>query len=170
VADRYGIYIWGVPRPDGLLVHYVGETSKAFKARHKNHLHRYHNGSYLRWVYDSKKFKNGHKQRIWDGPFQSGVEEFKSRSDELTPKITAFLNTMQIYLAPTRVDGLVRKRIESAIASNLKDQPFPGGDFIDDDRRYPGNPARDGKTIIMIQSPTMLIGLPESIFVWLPKT
>ncbi len=62
VADQYGIYIWGVVRPNGLLAYYVGETGKSFKARHRVHLCEYLNGYWA--VFDPDAFANGHREII----------------------------------------------------------------------------------------------------------
>ena len=169
VAEQYGIYIWTVPRPDGLLVNYIGETRISFKTRHKKHLREYLNGLWLRWTYDPRQFKNGEKRRIWEGTDHSGREEFARREEELTPQIKAFLSTMEIYVAPTLVDDLVRKRVESAIAIKIKEQPYPVGDFIDPDRRYRGNPLKDMRCLVEIQAPRKIIGLGSDVEVWLPK-
>ena len=169
VANKSGIYIWGVSRPDGFLVNYVGETRTSFWKRHKRHLQGYLNGTWLRWTYRPRAFKNGNKKRIWDGEYQAGIKEFRKRREELTPKVRAFLNAIQIYVAPTRVDNLTRKRVESAIAIHLWKQPYPVGDFIDPDHRYPGNPSKDIKALVKIQSPTKFIGLGDEIEVWLPR-
>ena len=170
VADQSGIYIWGVMRPNGLLIYYVGETGKSFKARHKAHLREYLNGYWV--VYNPDTFVNGNKEIIWGGLKQSkkcGPEEWSNRKEELTPKIKSFLSTLYIFFAPITLEKLVRQRIESAIAAYLKSQEHPIGKFIDPDMNHLGKPNLSELSHVDIHFPMNVLGLPTSLDVFLPK-
>ena len=170
-ADQYGIYIWGVVRPNGLLVYYVGETGKSFKERHKVHLREYRNGYWV--VFDSDAFANGHQEIIWGGLKQQSTkcspEEWSERKKELTPKIESYLNTLCIFLAPITLEKLVRQRIESAIAAHIKSQEHPIGKFIGADMRYLGKPNSSELSRIDIHFPRCVLVLPTYLDVFLPK-
>ena len=170
VADQYGIYIWGVVRPNGLLVYYVGETGKSFKERHRVHLREYLKGYWV--VFDPDAFANGNREIIWGGLEQStkcSPEGWNERKEELTPKIKSYLNTLCVFFAPITLRTLVRQRIESAIAAHIKSQEHPIGKFIDADMRHLGKPNLSELSRIDIHFPNSVLGLPTYLDVYLPK-
>lgn len=170
IAEQCGIYIWGVISPNGLLVYYVGETGKSFKARHRVHFREYLNGYWV--VFDPNAFLNGKREIIWGGLKQSkkcSPEEWHHRKEELTPKIKSYLSTLSIFLAPINLETLVRQRIESAIAAHLKSQEYPIGKFIDADMRHLGKPNLSELSYIDIHFPISVLGLPTRLDVFLPK-
>ncbi len=164
------VYIWDVVRPNGLLVYYVGETRKSFKARHRVHLREYLNGYWV--VFDADAFANGSREIVWGGLKQStkcSPEEWNERKEELKPKIKSYLDTLCMFLAPNTLETLVRQRIESAIAAHLKSQEHPIGKFIDADMRHLGKPNIGELSRIDIHFPRNVLGLPTCLDVFLPK-
>jgi hypothetical protein len=168
VSEKYGLYIWGVPSPEGLLVNYIGETGASFYRRHKAHRIGYMNGTWWRWTYRPRAFKNGNKIMMWTGDMESGTREFQKRIKEFTPKVKAFLQTMQIFVAPTRVEDIARKRIEGALVRKIREQPEKIKQFLDADKRYAGIHEQDVRAIVEIEAPVKFIGLGKKVEAWLP--
>jgi hypothetical protein len=164
-AQLAGIYLWTVQSQGGFLVNYVGETGTSFHKRMKDHMVQCMGGNYR--ICDAKWLLKGERKILWNGMWRKGTRNlmsvFVERYVELAPKIKAYLEVLDIFVAPIQVDKRIRRRIEGAIAFSLRRELAPIGSFITEDVRYSGR--KDGETPIqaMIRSSERLLGLESQI-------
>lgn len=117
-----GIYLWVVPQHlRGYKVSYLGETSKGFYSRTKEHVIQTLGGNYR--VLDADQMRLGIEQIIWDGLWRRRAKdrlpEFLSRYEELAPLVKRYLFGQAVFLAPFEDDSL-RRRIEVALALHFR--------------------------------------------------
>jgi hypothetical protein len=164
-AQLAGIYLWTVRFQDGFLVNYVGETKTSFHKRMKDHMIQCMGGNYR--ICDAEWLLKGERKILWNGMWRKGTRNlmpvFVERYVELAPKIKAYLQVLDIFVAPVQVDKRIRRRIEGAIAFSLRQKLAPVGSFITEDVRYLSR--KDGETPIqvMIGSNERLLGLESQI-------
>lgn len=115
-----GIYLWTVPRPDGHLIYYVGETGRSFSTRlHQHHEElaaaRYH-------VYSAAEFSRGEKRLLWPGRYdptnRKSDEECQANCMRLSEQIQEMMLVLRFFLAPLSCDIRIRRRVEAAIAQS----------------------------------------------------
>lgn len=152
-AKESGIYLWTIPFKKQHLTYYVGETGKSFASRHTWHARNYMHGLYR--VYDPDQFGKGMKILVWGGMWKPGKRdprfmlEFLNRYSKFSSVIYEFLGKLRIFLAPLDADRRVRKRIEAAIATPLREQPGLIGEFQNGDIRY--HPRRTDEDPISVK-------------------
>jgi len=173
VANYPGIYLWCVEQPSGYLVYYVGETAAAFKDRFKSHTRSFFQGEYGIW--SANEFVQGTRVEVWPGKWRTANKEgwsyeFIQRSPELIPKLVEFLGAIRIFLAPLKTERLIRQRIESALAAELKRKPGPIGSFIDADLRHGGRIINGERLLVEINTPAPFQGIPAELEVTISRS
>jgi hypothetical protein len=162
-----GIYLMAIQYEEGYLAYYIGETGQSFFIRLKDHVIQYFGGNYR--IYEPKKFKRAEKQILWNGMWRKGtrdrIPEFINRSFELIPKIKEFVQLLEIFIAPLKVETRIRQRIEGALSLYLKEQPPPIGTFQDEDIRYIRKKKNEKPIKVSIMCSERIHGLPKQLFV-----
>jgi hypothetical protein len=169
IAKESGIYIYAVPYEEKrFLASYVGETGASFLKRIKEHTINTLGGYYR--IYDPAALKKGKKELLWNGLWKSTRQgyfnEFMERYRELAPLIYDFHTMFSVFLVPLESEPRLRRRIESAIANHLYQQPEPVGTFMDSDIRYIKHLQKGEKIIqIEISGGREILGFPKSVVV-----
>lgn len=160
-----GIYFWGVPWDDGLLIYYVGQTGRPFVERMREHVEGYLIGLYR--LHEPVSFAKGERNLVWEGMWEPGTQnrvgEFLERYDALSGIISETLRPLRVMLIPIDGDARMRERVEAAIALHLRSQPGVVGAFQEHDIRY--RPGREGERPIAVRFnlPIPIVGLPDEL-------
>lgn len=165
VAQLPGIYLWTVRFQGGFLINYVGETGVSFCERMKDHMIQCMGGNYR--VCDAGWLLKGERKILWNGMWRKGTRDlmlvFVEKYVKLAPEIRAYLEVLDIFVAPVQVSKRIRRRIEGAIAFSLRQGPAPIGNFITEDVRYFGRKDDEVPIQVMISSNEKLLGLDSQI-------
>ena len=162
---KAGVYIWSIDFSGSELVHYVGETGRSFKDRFREHLFAYLSGQYH--IYEQASFESGRLAPLWDGMWRYGCEvyaaEFLARRAELADALYLNLRSLRLWLVEIDTDRRQRRLFEGAIATTLRQQPPPIGDFQEADVRYEYRGDDEPSVSFSIKSPRPFRGLPAVI-------
>jgi len=164
LGKDYGVYLWAVPyREGGYIVTYVGETGVSFAKRMKEHMIQVMGGNYR--FSDVERMKNGEEAVVWNGTWRKGtrdkMEDFLDQLPELAPKIQKYLRSICLFVGPTKVDLVTRRRIEGALAVCIRKSPKPFSSFYPEDNRYPVLKEGTPTFRLRIQAPVLIHGLPQ---------
>ena len=164
-ANKRGLYIWAVEMPNKTFrITYIGETQRSFYLRTKEHIVKQLGGYYR--VCEPNKLKNGECDFIWDGLWgkdsKNRFPEFLSNYLLLAPKIKESLLAHSIFLAPLNVEADKQKRIESAIASEVRKNSNESALFLSG-VKYDQPLMQKENFIVKIKSSRVLEGLPTEI-------
>lgn len=159
-----GVYLWTVESDRGHMVFYVGMTTRSFSVRIAEHLQHYLSGKYT--IHDISQFREGRREVLWEG--MGGVRdrypEFVSRRQELWPHLSGMIKAMRFHLGPVKeADERVLKRIEAAIALNLRGQSGSVGDFQDPGIYYPPRNLDETPIHVSVRSNVPILGLPGEV-------
>lgn len=161
-----GIYLWTVPRPDGHLIYYVGETGRSFGIRLRQHYEELAGARYH--VYSATEFARGEKILLWPGRYD--VTERKSDEDcqanctRLAGQIWEMMRVVRFFLAPLCCETRIRRRIEAAIAQPLYAASGIIGTFPDQGIRYWPRTKDEEPISCKTISPIPLLGVPEQFW------
>ena len=167
LAKEKGIYVFAVPyKKDKYLASYVGETEATFLKRIKEHTINTL-GGYNR-IFNPEAMKKGKKELIWGGLWkatrQDCFSEFVERYIELAPTIYEFIKMFSVFLLPLKAEKRIRRRVESAIAHHLYQQPDPVGSFLDSDIRYINKlNKKETPFQVIISGDSQILGFPKQI-------
>jgi hypothetical protein len=166
ISQRAGIYLWSVNIDDGFLVDYIGETGQSFSQRMKDHMIQCLGGNYRIW--EPLLFSQGKKELIWNGLWKKEVRDcmpdFVDNYIELAPKIKEYLELIRVFVAPFETTTRIRRRIEGAIASSLREQPSPIGTFFENDIRYNRRSVDEQPIEVSTSCSHRILGLKANIF------
>jgi len=161
-----GIYLWTVPRPEGHLVYYVGETGRRFDVRLLEHYMEH--AACMYHIYSPAEFARGEKIALWPGRYDAkdpkSVVECIARYSKATSHVAALTHLYRFMLAPLACEGRIRRRIEAAIARALRAAPGLAGTFQDEGISYVHRTADETPLECVVTSPVPLIGLPDRIW------
>ena len=163
VAEQSGLYLWTVQRPNGFLVHYVGQTEKSFGLRHLQHLREYWGGAYT--IHQAAAFLDGRRNELYRGYGYRGdawrqIEPFVREHETLLSELRAMLSGIKIFLAPLAAPRRIHRRVEGAIVELLYRAGGEIGDFQEPGMRR--EPRRLDEAVIRVRSvsPCLLLGIP----------
>ena len=167
-ANESGIYIWTVEMPDKTYnVAYIGETKRTFYIRTKEHIIQQLGGNYR--IYEPILFKKGKAEVIWDGLWRKDsahkLPDFLANYLTLAPKIKDFIMMHSIFVAPLKIDANLQKRIEGAIALEVRKNSEASVLFPDDNKYYTSIPSTLDRQLIKVTSTKEIVGLPHEIYI-----
>jgi len=154
-----GIYIWTIQCKNMELIHYVGQTSRTFAQRMKEHLYGYLSGKYP--INDPKEIFN-EKKEIWKGWPKAKVEDFIVKHDKLWGAIIETIRSIRIYVWQSDVDEKIRKRIEAAICLRLEQEAGMAGKLLDNKKQTKRN-NNEALLKIEVVLPKEVAGMPMTI-------
>lgn len=100
----------------------------------------------------------------WPGHFginRKSEAECQANATRLAEPIQKMMPVLRFFLAPLSCDPRTRKRIESAIARALYDQPGMIGAFQEQGVRYNPRIHSEQAVACVINSPALLLGVPQ---------
>lgn len=162
-ANSEGVYLWVLTDGTQRFVHYVGETT-VFLKRHKEHLTNILGINYGIFRADAVAandpvpvFPGMWRQRSGD-PLTTTVE----RWPRLQRAVLAYLESIEVFFAPTALTSEVRKHVEGRIARQLTERHPEAARFYPADNWTRTLPAPLG-TRIVINSDRAIEGLDDEL-------
>ena len=167
LRKSFGVYLWAIPRPDGYLVYYVGETGTSFARRLTDH-YKEHAACFYH-LYSPDPFACGRKALAWPGRYDAkdrrSVLECIAAYPELAPSVAELTALYRFLLAPLSVSTRLRRRIEAAIALSLYAAPGRVGSFQDQGIRYSPKKSEEEPIQCTFNSTVPILGLPDHLTV-----
>jgi hypothetical protein len=164
MGNESGIYLWTVSLPQGHLIYYIGETGRSFATRMLEHYKEHASGFYH--VYSPAEFANGRKVPLWPGrggkSDRKSVVECMRQYAQLSSQIAEMTQIYRFFLAPTKIEVRIRRRVEAAIAIILKSSPGQVGGFQDEGVGYSPRLAGEEPISCLVLSDQPLIGMPSN--------
>jgi len=165
IANEEGIYLWTLQANGKYVIEYIGETGSSFRQRTKEHIIQVLGGNYR--ILDASCYQKEEVRVLWNGMWRKGTRDklgdFISSYTELAPKIVKYIDSINIFVAPIKIDGYMRKVIEGALASYIKDQPEDVTRFYPMDNRTYRPKSNAHKVKIHITSSEAIVGLPSEL-------
>jgi len=169
LINKSGIYLWTIFCEDKYYIEYIGETGQSFYKRNKEHLIQVLGGNYR--VLNLESLKYGKVEIFWNGMWRKGhrdkMNEFINSYLDFAPKLYDYITSINVFIAPLDCETHIRKRIEGAIAKNLKEQSYEINKFFPKDVKYLGK-KRESKSDdvikVNIYSSVAILGLPNIIY------
>lgn len=166
LAELNGIYLWAIKVDGHFLINYIGETGLSFKQRMKEHLIQIMGGNYR--IPDPKDLRHGKETILWNGLWRKGerdnIAEFILKYEFLAPVIKEYIQMIEVFLIPMKVETRKRRLIEGNMASHLRSQPHSKSCLLPSDIRYITNKKSDEDPFtVTFLSEIELLGLPELI-------
>lgn len=159
-----GIYFWAIKVGDSYRMTHISQTSTSFYQRMKEHIINTLGGNYR--ISDTDALARGEMKVIWDGLWREGTRErlpeFLKHSDRLFAAAKANLQLERIFVAPVEIEDRMRRRIEGAIAKQIRKDRVASSLFPPDIRVL-GRLTTEAPIPIRIKTPVKILGLPEQL-------
>jgi hypothetical protein len=163
--NSIGLYLWVVGQnTGGYKISYLGETSRSFYSRTKEHIVQTLGGNYR--VIDTDQMRQGVERIIWDGLWRRAARkrlpEFLARSEELAPLIKSYLYGQTVFLAPLKGEQSLRRRIEGALANHVRSNS-DASSLFPSDIRYVVRRAAESIVLVTVSADQPIEGLPSEL-------
>lgn len=143
---------------------HVGQTGTAFYQRLKEHVIQTLGGNFR--ICDPEALSRGETKVLWNGLWRPGTHqklpEFLRDSTRYIDAAKACFRLEMIFVAPLTLEERMRKRIEGAIAKQIRKDPIASSLFPPDVRSL-GRLTTETPITIRIQAPAKILGLPEQL-------
>ena len=141
-AKHAGIYLWTVTDCANRFIHYIGETDSLLK-RHREHLTHILGLNYGLFRPDAVASRDPRPVYggMWrdksEDPLTSHVASWLRFKDSVIP----YLESLEVFFAPTSCDTQIRRHVEGWIAKNLRAKhPDDAIHYPSDNRTVAGKP------------------------------
>jgi hypothetical protein len=166
-ASDEGMYLWAVKIKTGSYrISYIGETGDSYYKRTKDYVLQHLGGNYQ--VCDPDAMINGRHEVIWNGLWRKGTRnklpEFLSRYETLAPIIKQAIFVQEVFVAPIKVDRRLRRRIEGALAFNMRENT-EASSLLPNDIGFIRRKESEEPILVSISSEKKIDGMPEKIYV-----
>jgi hypothetical protein len=162
-AASEGLYLWVMRDGERRFVHYVGETT-AFLKRHKEHLTQILGGNY--GIFRADAVAANDPAPIYGGMWRMHAEDPLSTAvahwRTIHGAVLAYLDSIEVFFAPTALPGEVRKHVEGRIARQLTERHPAAARFYPPDNWTRTLPEPFGARIAVV-SARRIEGLDPSI-------
>jgi hypothetical protein len=162
---KAGIYLWTVRQGAGdFRISYIGETGETFHQRSRDHITQILGGNYRVLRPDSAE--KGVQEVVWNGLWRRGTRhllpDFLRRYEELAPLIKKHILQQEIFVGPLACERRLRKRIEGAIARQIRSSPVASS-LLAEDIRYTCRRDDEPPVAVQIVSAHGIEGLPTQM-------
>jgi hypothetical protein len=160
-----GIYLWAVELlTTRYRISYLGETSRSFYCRTKEHLIQTMGGNYR--VIDPDQMSQGIQQIVWNGLWRrktrDKLPDFLSNYESLAPLIKRYLFGQVIFVAPLECELRLQRRVEGALAQHLRSLP-EASSLLPNDIRFVLRIATESAVTMSVSADADIEGLPQEI-------
>lgn len=162
-----GLYLWAVGQSSGhFKISYLGETSRSFYGRTKEHIVQTLGGNYR--IIDADQMRLGVEHIIWDGLWRRDARkrlpEFLNKYEELAPLVKRYLYGQAVFVAPFQGERRLLRRIEGALAINMRSNANASSLLPSDIRYVIRNPTEAAVTVT-VSADHHIEGLPPELLV-----
>ena len=166
-AKSEGVYLWiiKVKKTNRNYVHYIGET-KTFGKRHREHF--IHTVGLNYGFIDAKLATEGIVKWAWRGMWRDRSTEAISNVilnyEGLSRMVIEYLNIINIYFAPTKLDRDIRKHVEGSIGYNLRNN-YPEYKLFYADDNHIGMKETPINMVLKVILPEPVDGIDNEIMI-----
>jgi len=155
-----GVYLWAIKVNDGYRVTHIGQTGTSFYQRMKEYIINTLGGNYR--ISDTDSLARGEVKVLWDGLWREGkrdlLPEFLRHSSRLFEEAKRNLKLEKIFVAPMVVEDRIRRRVEGAIAKQIR-RDRTACSLLPPDIRVLGRLTTEAPLPIRIITPVRVMGL-----------
>lgn len=159
-----GIFFTAAPVGDSFRITHIGQTGTSFYARLKEHVIQTLGGNFR--ICDPEAMARGEIKVLWDGLWRAGrhseLPEFLRNGPRLFEAARSCFNLEKAFVAPLDIEDRLRRRIEGAIAKQIRKDKAASSLFPPDVRYLP-KLSTETATTIRIVTPKKILGLPEQL-------
>ena len=159
-----GIFFTAVQVGDSYRITHIGQTGTSFYARLKEHVIQTLGGNFR--ICDPVAMARGENKVRWDGLWRPGrhakLPEFLRDGPELLEAARSCFKLEKAFVAPLVIEDRMRRRIEGAIAKQIRKDKAASSLFPPDVRYLPRLSTETAITIRIV-SPKKILGLPEQL-------
>jgi hypothetical protein len=157
-----GVYFWAIKVGNSYRITHIGQTGTSFYQRMKEHIINTLGGNYR--ISDTEALARGEVKSLWEGLWREGhrerLPEFLRDSTRLFEAARQNLKLEKIFLAPIVAEDRMRRRIEGAIAKQIR-KDKTASSLFPADIRVLGRLTTEVPIPIRITTPVEILGLPE---------
>jgi hypothetical protein len=157
-----GVYFWAVKIGSHYRISHIGQTGTSFYQRMKEHIINTLGGNYR--ISNPEALARGEVEVLWDGLWREGrrglLPEFLRQSTPLFEAAKANLKLENIFVAPLNVEDRMRRRIEGAIAKQVRKDKVAAS-LLPPDIRVLGRLTTETPITVRIVTPVKVLGLPD---------
>jgi len=159
-----GVYFWAIQVGERYRITHIGQTGTSFYQRMKEHIINTLGGNYR--ISDPDALARGEVKSLWEGLWREGhrerLPEFLRDSTRLFEAARQNLKLENIFLAPLVTEDRMRRRIEGAIAKQIR-KDKAASSLFPADIRVLGRLTTEVPIPIRIITPVKVLGLPEQL-------
>lgn len=159
-----GVYFWAIKVDNSYRITHIGQTGTSFYQRMKEHIINTLGGNYR--ISDPDALGRGEVKSLWEGLWREGhrerLPEFLRDSTRLFEAAKRNLKMEKIFLAPIVTEDRMRRRIEGAIAKQIR-KDKAASSLFPADIRVLGRLTTEAPIPIRIITPVKILGLPEQL-------
>lgn len=159
-----GVYFWAIKVGDSYRLTHIGQTGTSFYHRMKEYIINTLGGNYR--ICDPEALGRGETKLLWNGLWREGTRErlpeFLRDSSRLFEAAKRNLMLEQIFIAPLEVEDRMRRRIEGAIAKQIRKEKTAASLFPPDIRVL-GRLTTEVPIPVRIRVSKKILGLPEQL-------
>jgi hypothetical protein len=159
-----GIFFTAVLVGDSYRITHIGQTGTSFYQRLKEHVIQTLGGNFR--ICDPVAMAKGENKVLWDGLWRPGrhaqLPEFLRAGPALFEAARACFKLERAFVAPLAVEDRMRRRIEGAIAKQIRKDKTASSLFPPDVRYLPRLSTETAMTIRIV-TPKKISGLPEQL-------
>jgi len=159
-----GVYFWAIKVDASYRITHIGQTGTSFYQRMKEHIINTLGGNYR--ICDADALARGEVKSLWEGLWREGhrerLPEFLRDSTRLWEAAKRHLKMERIFLAPLVTEDRMRRRIEGALAKQIR-KDKAASSLFPPDIRVLGRLTTEVPIPIRLVTPVKILGLPEQI-------
>lgn len=159
-----GIYFWAIKVNDSFRITHISQTGTSFYQRMKEHIINTLGGNYR--ISDPDALARGEVKVLWDGLWREGkrelLPEFLRQSTRLLELAKRNLKMEKIFVAPLDAPDRMRRRIEGAIAKQVRRDKLASS-LLPPDIRVLGRLTTESPIPMRLRLPVKILGLPEQL-------
>lgn len=159
-----GVYFWAIKVGDSYRLTHIGQTGTSFYQRMKEHIINTLGGNYR--IADPDALARGEVKLLWNGLWREGTRErlpeFLHDSSRLFEAAKRNLKLEQIFVAPLVIEDRMRRRIEGAMAKQIRKDKMAASLFPPDIRVL-GRLTMETPIPVRLRVPQKILGLPEQL-------
>jgi hypothetical protein len=159
-----GIFFTAVLVGDSYRITHIGQTGTSFYARLKEHVIQTLGGNFR--ICDPQAMARGENKVLWDGLWRPGrhaqLPEYLRDGPALFEAARSCFKLEKAFVAPLVIEDRMRRRIEGAMAKQIRKDKAASSLFPPDVRYLPKLSTETAITIRIV-TPKKILGLPDQL-------
>ncbi len=162
VETESGVYLWTILVNGESRVWYVGQTTRGFGTRTREHVIGFLSGDYD--CYDAEALARGEYQTFPEFPESRSLPSLLANYERLVPNILRIVRMIDVHVIPLEPEGHLLNRIEGSIGRYFKSHSEESlRNFITPGLRLPGAVPGEAPLRLVLSSDSPIAGLPPHL-------